>query len=67
MVTPAARMREFVLAMRAIWNTWLTGEKLDFRGEFYRHTLMTPFFTPDRDELGDFGTAEGLPRRRRSD
>jgi probable F420-dependent oxidoreductase len=53
---PAARMREFVLAMRAIWNTWLTGEKLDFRGEFYRHTLMTPFFTPDRDELGDFGT-----------
>ena len=24
----------------------LTGEKLDFRGEFYQHTLMTPFFTP---------------------
>ena len=43
---PAARMREFVLAMRAIWDNWETGEKLDFRGEFYRHTLMTPFFTP---------------------
>ena len=53
---PAARMREFVLAMRAIWHTWETGEKLDFRGEFYRHTLMTPFFTPNKDELGDFGT-----------
>ena len=52
---PAARMREFVLAMRAIWNTWETGEKLDFRGEFYRHTLMTPFFTPDRAELEGFG------------
>ncbi|MEP1123814.1 MAG: LLM class F420-dependent oxidoreductase [Ilumatobacter sp.] len=53
---PAARMREFVLAMRAIWHTWQTGDTLDFRGEFYKHTLMTPFFTPDKDELGDFGT-----------
>ena len=53
---PAARMREFVLAMRAIWNTWQTGDKLEFRGEFYTHTLMTPFFTPNKDELGDFGT-----------
>ena len=52
---PAARMREFVLAMRAIWNTWLTGEKLEFRGEFYTHTLMTPFFTPDKAELDGFG------------
>lgn len=43
---PAARMREFVLALRAIWATWSTGEKLEFRGEFYRHTLMTPAFTP---------------------
>ena len=52
---PAARMREFVLAMRAIWKTWQTGEKLEFRGEFYTHTLMTPFFTPEAAELGDFG------------
>jgi probable F420-dependent oxidoreductase len=43
---PAARMREFVLAMRAIWSCWYQGTKLDFRGEFYRHTLMTPTFTP---------------------
>jgi len=52
---PAARMREMVLAMRAIWNTWLTGEKLDFRGEFYTHTLMTPFFTPPASDLEGFG------------
>ena len=39
---PAARMREMVYAMRAIWNTWMTGEKLEFRGDFYTHTLMTP-------------------------
>ena len=52
---PAARMREMILAMRAIWNTWLTGEKLDFRGEFYTHTLMTPFFTPPASDLEGFG------------
>jgi probable F420-dependent oxidoreductase len=52
---PAARMREMVLAMRAIWDTWLTGERLQFRGEFYTHTLMTPFFTPPASELDGFG------------
>ena len=52
---PAARMREFVLAMRAIWDCWLNGTKLDFRGDFYTHTLMTPFFTPDASELDGFG------------
>lgn len=50
--SPAARMREFILATRAIWNTWDTGEKLAFRGEFYRHTLMTPMFDPGRNEHG---------------
>jgi probable F420-dependent oxidoreductase len=49
---PAPRMREFVLAMRAIWNSWETGDKLDFRGEFYTHTLMTPTFAPDRHGAG---------------
>jgi probable F420-dependent oxidoreductase len=52
---PAARMREFALAIRAIWNTWLTGEKLEFRGEFYKHTLMTPMFSPDPSDLDGFG------------
>ena len=49
---PAARMREFVLALRAIWAAWSDGSRLDFRGEFYQHTLMTPMFTPDRNPWG---------------
>ena len=40
---PAPRMREFIEAMRAIWDSWQNGTKLDFRGDFYQHTLMTPF------------------------
>jgi probable F420-dependent oxidoreductase len=52
---PAARMREMVQAIRAIWDTWLNGTPLQFRGEFYRHTLMTPFFTPPASDLGGFG------------
>lgn len=49
---PAARMREFVLAMRAIWKSWNEGTKLQFEGEFYTHTLMTPFFSPGRNPFG---------------
>jgi probable F420-dependent oxidoreductase len=49
---PAARMREFVLAMRAIWDCWYTGEKLNFRGDFYSHTLMTPMFMPTNNPHG---------------
>ena len=52
---PAARMREMVQAIHAIWDTWEHGTKLEFRGDFYKHTLMTPFFTPDRAELAGFG------------
>ena len=43
---PAARLREYVLALRAIWESFQTGGRLRFEGEFYRHTLMTPFFNP---------------------
>ncbi|CAN5786022.1 LLM class F420-dependent oxidoreductase [soil metagenome] len=43
---PAPRMREMILAIRAIWDCWDDGTKLDFRGDFYTHTLMTPFFNP---------------------
>ena len=43
---PAARMREMVLAIRAIWTAWETDGRLDVRGEFYQHTLMTPVFNP---------------------
>jgi len=52
---PAPRMREMILAIRAIWDTWQNGTPLAFRGEYYTHTLMTPFFTPDRADLDGFG------------
>jgi probable F420-dependent oxidoreductase len=50
---PAARMRELILAVRAIWASWGEGTKLDFQGDFYTHTLMTPFFNPGPNPHGD--------------
>jgi probable F420-dependent oxidoreductase len=50
---PAARMREFILAIRAIWRAWETSEPLSFEGEFYSHTLMTPFFDPGPNPHGN--------------
>ena len=49
---PNARMREFVRALRSIWRAWETGERLDVRGEFYTHTLMSPFFSPGPNPHG---------------
>lgn len=49
---PVGRMREYISALQAIWNSWSTGSKLDFRGEHYRHTLMTPMFTPPPHPYG---------------
>jgi probable F420-dependent oxidoreductase len=51
-VAPAARMREYVQALRAIWHAWETGDRLRFEGQHYRHTLMTPFFTPPDHGFG---------------
>ncbi len=48
----APRMRELISAIRAIWEAWNTGSKLDFRGDFYTHTLMTPFFNPGPNPHG---------------
>ena len=50
---PAPRMREMILAIRAIWDCWNQGTKLDFQGDFYSHTLMTPFFNPGPNPHGD--------------
>jgi probable F420-dependent oxidoreductase len=50
---PADRMREYLLAMRAIWHSWASGEPLRFVGEFYTHTLMTPFFNPGPNPYGN--------------
>ena len=49
---PAARMREYVQALRAIWACWQDGAPLAFAGEFYTHTLMTPFFSPPAHQWG---------------
>lgn len=43
---PVPRMREFVAALLAIWDAWNAGTRLRFEGEYYRHTLMNPNFTP---------------------
>jgi probable F420-dependent oxidoreductase len=49
---PAARMAEFVRALHAIWSSWYDGAPLDFQGEFYTHTLMTPMFNPGPNPHG---------------
>jgi len=49
---PAARMRELIAAIHHIWDAWDEGTKLDFRGDFYTHTLMTPFFDPGPNPAG---------------
>jgi probable F420-dependent oxidoreductase len=49
---PAARMAEYIQALHAIWDSWETGDRLDFRGEFYQHTLMTPMFSPGPSKFG---------------
>jgi probable F420-dependent oxidoreductase len=50
---PAPRMREMIAAIRAIWACWNDGTKLEFRGDFYTHTLMTPFFDPGPNPFGN--------------
>lgn len=49
---PAARMREYILAVKAFFDCWQDGRKLDFQGKFYRHTLMTPMFNPGPNPYG---------------
>lgn len=49
---PVARMKEMVGALRAIFAAWNDGARLDFRGEYYRHTLMTPTFVPGPNPFG---------------
>jgi probable F420-dependent oxidoreductase len=44
--SPAAQMKELIEALHAIWDCWYEGKELNYRGEHYKHTLMTPMFTP---------------------
>jgi probable F420-dependent oxidoreductase len=64
---PVPRLRDYIGALRAIWRAWQTGEKLEYRGEFYQHTLMIPFFNPGPIARPDIpiyiaGVNEGLAR-----
>jgi probable F420-dependent oxidoreductase len=49
---PTERMKDAIGAIRAIWRTWNEGEPLRYEGPFYRHTLMTPFFSPEPNPYG---------------
>ena len=44
--SPVGKLREQIRAIRAFWNAWQTGERLNFRGDYYKLTLMSPFFNP---------------------
>lgn len=50
---PAARMREYIMALRSVWRSWQNREKVDFKGDFYNFNLMPPFFTPEPIEHPD--------------
>jgi probable F420-dependent oxidoreductase len=50
---PAARMREYIVALRAIWSAWNNRTPLEFEGDFYRRTLMTHPFDPGPSSVGD--------------
>lgn len=49
---PVPQMREYLGALRAIWHSWNTGAPLRFEGEYYKHTLMTPVFSPQPNPFG---------------
>lgn len=51
--SPVGYLREFIAAVRALWHCWQTGDKLNFRGEHFKLTLMTPFFNPGKIEYPD--------------
>ena len=44
--SPGPKLREYIQSLRTIWNAWDTGEQLNYEGDFYRFSLMTPFFSP---------------------
>jgi probable F420-dependent oxidoreductase len=61
------KLREQIQVMRALWDTWQTGVPLNFRGEYYKITLMSPFFNPgpiDHPEIPIYiaGVNPGLAR-----
>lgn len=65
--SPVGKLRELIGALRAFWEAWQSGERLNFRGEYFKLTLMTPFFTPSPIKHADIpifiaGVNKGLCR-----
>ncbi len=65
--SPVNKLREQIGAIRAFWHAWQSGERLNFRGEYYKLTLMTPFFNPGPCQYPDIpiyiaGVNTGLAR-----
>jgi len=65
--SPVNKLREQLTAVRAFWRTWQNGEALNFRGEYYKLSLMSPFFNPGSIEHPDIpiyiaGVNTGLAR-----
>lgn len=65
--SPVVKLRDQIAAVRALWRAWQSGERLNYRGEYYKLTLMSPFFTPgpiDHPEIPIFiaGVNTGLAR-----
>ena len=65
--SPVGKFRELIEAIRTFWQTWQTGERLNFRGEHYKLTLMPPFFNPGPIDYPDIpiyiaGVNTGLSR-----
>ncbi|MCL4260179.1 MAG: LLM class flavin-dependent oxidoreductase [Anaerolineales bacterium] len=42
--SPVKKLREQIEVIRAFWDCWQNGTKLNYRGEYYKITLMSPFF-----------------------
>jgi probable F420-dependent oxidoreductase len=49
---PARRMAESVAAVKAIFAAWEGTARLDFRGDYFTHTLMPPNFNPGPNPFG---------------
>ncbi len=58
------KLREQIEVLRAFWDCWQNGTKLNFRGEHYKITLMSPFFNPGPLPLAPDLTPGSSPERR---
>ncbi len=58
--SPVGKLREQILSIRAFWDCWQNGTKLNFRGEYYKITLMSPFFNPGPLPPSPLGEGPGV-------